>query len=258
MKLYFKKIGEGKPLFILHGLFGLGDNWATISKSYAENGFCCYLIDLRNHGRSPHSFDITYEAMATDLAELMQDEQIEKINLIGHSMGGKAAMFFSSLYTEKTNKLIVADIAPRYYAQHHQSIFSTLKSIDISTLTTRKETEELVRSGIKDEATIQLLMKNLYWKDDTTLDWRFGFSEIEQNIENIGKEFAPGKKINIPVLFVKGERSGYINESDETEIKKIFPLAEFKVVPSAGHWVHAENPKGFLEATLEFLKIQLH
>jgi esterase len=183
----------------------------------------------------------------------MHDEQIEKVNLIGHSMGGKTAMFFSSLYTEKTNKLIVADIAPRYYAQHHQSIFSALKSIDTSALTTRRQTEELIRSGIKDEPTIQLILKNLYWKDDTTLDWRFGFSEIEQNIENVGREFSPGKQINVPALFVKGERSGYINDTDQIEIKKIFPLAEFKTVSSAGHWVHAENPKEFLKVTLEFL-----
>ena len=254
MKLFFKKSGEGKPLIILHGLFGFGDNWATISKSYSENGFCCYLVDQRNHGRSAHSNQFSYEIMAEDLLELMDDEYISKAGIIGHSMGGKTAMFFAKDHIDRIDRMIVVDMSPRYYPQHHQSISSALKSIDVSELISRKEAEEQLRKGLNDNATIQFLLKNLYWTDDKKLDWRFGFPEIEKNIEEMGKALPENTSVNIPVLFIRGGRSGYINEKDVTEIKRIFPLAEFKTIADAGHWVHAENPKEFLRVSLEFLK----
>ncbi len=253
MKLFFKKTGEGKPLIILHGLFGMGDNWASLSKIFSEKGFCCYLVDQRNHGKSPHSEDFTYETMVEDLLELMIDEKISKADIIGHSMGGKTAMFFALNHPDRINKLIVADMAPRYYAPHHDAIFSALNSIDTSGLLSRKEAEEQLRAALKDESTIQFLLKNLYWKDDKHLDWRFGFLEIEKNIEEIGKELPPDSLINISVLFLRGERSGYINEKDRIEIKRIFPLAEIKTIPDAGHWIHAENPKIFMGMVIEYL-----
>jgi esterase len=254
MKLYFKKTGEGKPLLILHGLFGLGDNWQTQSKLFAENGFCCYQVDLRNHGRSPHSMEFTYELMADDLQELMYDEKIEKADLIGHSMGGKVAMFLAIKHPERIEKMIIADMAPRYYPQHHQSVFSALNSFDPESLSTRKEAEEKLRLALKDESTIQFLLKNLYWKEENKLGWRFGLNEIEKNIEEVGKGIPENSKIDMPVLFLRGERSGYINEQDEIEIKKIFSSAEVRTISNAGHWVHAENPKGFFDEALTFLK----
>ena len=254
MKLFFKKIGEGKPLIILHGLFGLSDNWATLSKKFSEKGFCSYLVDQRNHGKSQHSENFTYELMAEDLLELMNDEKISTADIIGHSMGGKTAMFFALKHTERIRKMIVADMAPKYYAPHHQAIFAALKSIDTLSLTSRKEAEEKLRNALNDEATIQFLLKNLYWIDDKHLAWRFGFLEIEKNMEEIGKALPTDTLINVPVLFLRGERSGYITKSDEVEIKRIFPLADIKTVPDAGHWIHAENPVGFMDMVLEFLK----
>jgi esterase len=253
MKLFYKKTGEGKPLIILHGLFGLSDNWATISKSFVENGFCCYLVDLRNHGRTPHSDDFTYEIMADDILELMDDENIVQADIIGHSMGGKAAMFFALKFPERIRKMVVVDISPRYYPQHHQAIFSTLKSIDLKSPVSRKEVEEKLRSGINDEATLQFLLKNLFWVDDKHLNWRFGFLEIERNIEEVGKELPHDSKIDVPTLFLRGEKSGYVSKDDETEIKAQFSSVEIKTVSNAGHWVHAENPKGFLDAVLDYL-----
>ena len=187
MKLFFKKIGEGKPLIILHGLFGLGDNWATLGKSFTDNGFCCYLVDQRNHGKSPHSYEFTYEAMSDDLSELMNNEKINKADIIGHSMGAKTAMFFSLNHADKIEKMIITDMAPRYYPPHHEAIFSALKSIDLSAISSRKEAEELLRMALKDDSTIQFLLKNLYWKGDNKLDWRFGLAEIEKNIFFISK-----------------------------------------------------------------------
>jgi pimeloyl-ACP methyl ester carboxylesterase len=255
MKLFFKKTGEGKkPLVILHGLFGLGDNWSSLAKAYAENGFTVYLFDLRNHGRSPHDDAFSYELMAEDVLDLLNDEGIEKADFIGHSMGGKVLMFFSEKYFSRMNTMIVVDIAPRYYPPHHQSIVLALKSIDTKSLTNRKEAEEKLRIAIHDESMVQFLMKNLYWKEENRLDWRFYLKGIVNNIEEVGKPFNPDKPIKVRVLFIKGSNSGYINETDEKDIKRIFPLASIVTVEGAGHWVHAEKPKEFLEKTLMILK----
>lgn len=251
--LYYKKVGSGSPLFILHGLFGLGDNWATLAKQYAENGFACYLIDQRNHGRSFHSYDFNYSIMADDLLEVMESEHVEKADIMGHSMGGKTAMFFTSFYESKVNRLIVSDISPRYYPPHHQSILSALRSVDTARLTSRKEAEDQLRNSIRDEGTLQFLLKNLYWKNETELDWRFGLKEIESNIEQVG-EALPPMTIDVPALFVKGERSGYINEDDEADIRMIFKNVSIKTIPNAGHWIHAENPTDYFNETLNFLK----
>ncbi len=254
LQIYFKKTGEGFPLIILHGLFGLGDNWSTLSKVYAENGFTCYLVDQRNHGRSFHSAVFDYNAMADDLHELMKSENIEQADIIGHSMGGKTAMFFAAAYPQMVRKLIIADIAPRYYQPHHDTILAALKSLDIDSITSRKQAEEELRISIKDEGTIQFLLKNLFWKDDGKLDWRFGLNEIITNIDNVGETLPANIQIDIPTLFIKGEKSGYINDSDQEQIKKQFTNVQLVVIQNAGHWVHAENPKAFLEQTLQFLQ----
>lgn len=254
MKLFFKKTGEGKPLIILHGLFGLSDNWATLSKSYVEAGYTVYAVDQRNHGRSGHSMDFSYEAMATDLFELMNDESLSSADFIGHSMGGKTAMQFALQYESMINKLIVADIGPGYYPQHHQSVFAALNAIDFTEVKTRKEAEAILRLSLKDEGTIQFLLKNLYWKTETELDWRFGLKEIQTNIEEIGKALSGTNKINTETLFLRGERSGYLSKAQIEIIEERFTNAEIETVPNAGHWVHAENPKGFFEQTINFLR----
>jgi pimeloyl-ACP methyl ester carboxylesterase len=253
MKLFFRKTGEGKPLIILHGLFGMSDNWNTLSRSFAEKGFCCYTVDLRNHGKSPHSDEFSYEVMADDILELMEDEKIEKADLIGHSMGGKVAMFFTMKYSERVSRIIVVDIAPRFYEPHHHSVLTALHSVDTATLATRKEAEEKLRFSLSDESTVQFLLKNLYWKDEKRLDWRFGFFEIEKNIEEVGKALPEKEVIQTPAMFLRGSRSGYISESDEKEIRQRFSNVLIKTIPDAGHWVHAENPGEFLGYSIEFL-----
>ena len=272
MKLFFKKTGDGKPFIILHGLFGMSDNWMTLAKQFAENGFSCYTVDQRNHGRSGHSEEFNYHVMADDLAELMQSENISSANFIGHSMGGKTAMFFAVMHPDKTEKLIVADISPRYFEPHHDSVIAAIKSVDLDEITSRKEAEEKLRISIDDEATVQFLLKNLYWKEmkdcdkygavevkkeigesEKKLAWRFNLTAIEKNIKAVGEALPIGTQFNKPVLFVKGEKSGYITSEDATLIKEHFPLAIIKSIPKAGHWVHAENPGAFKKTVLEFL-----
>ncbi len=250
--LYFKKNGDGFPLIILHGLFGMGDNWATLSNQYKEHGFACYLIDQRNHGRSFHSEEFNYTVMAEDLHKWMQHEKIDKANLIGHSMGGKTAMFFATKYETLIHKLVIADIAPRYYTPHHDSILAALKSMHTETMTSRKEAEEQLRISIHDEETLQFLLKNLYWTEEKKLAWRFGLNGIEKNIDRIG-EAMPDKKVGVPTLFLRGEKSGYITSEDELEIHKRFQHVKIETITNAGHWLHAENPNEFLQRTLQFL-----
>lgn len=255
MKLFFKKTGEGRPLIILHGLFGMSDNWMTLSKVYSTRGIACYTVDLRNHGRSPHSMDFSYEAMVADIAELMDDENISTADLIGHSLGGKVAMFFARDYQSRLRKLIVADMAPRYYPPHHQTILAALNSVDPSRYSSRKEIEEVLRVSIREETTVQFLLKNLFWNEKEKLDWRFGLKEIEANIEEVGKEFTSDHEIENKALFIRGERSGYITDDDVIEIKNIFPNSKIETIPGAGHWVHADKPEAFAESCMRFLSV---
>ncbi len=268
MKLFFKKYGDGKPLIILHGLFGMSDNWMTLAKQFAENGFACYTMDLRNHGRSPHSDVFNYKVMSDDILEFIQDENISSADFIGHSMGGKVAMFFAASHPGKINKLVVADISPRYYPPHHDGVISALNHVDLGFILSRKEVEEKLRISIHDEATVQFLLKNLYWKEEPgddgrvgvsdeaekKLAWRFNLPAIEKNIDSVGEALPKDFLFNKPTLFIKGERSGYITSDDEKEITKYFPEGEFKTIAGAGHWVHAEKPNEFLQVVLDFLK----
>jgi esterase len=259
MKLFFRKSGEGFPLIIIHGLFGMSDNWATLARAYAADGFTVYLPDLRNHGQSPHSDEFSMSLMADDLLELFEAESIQKAFVVGHSLGGKVAMQFACLYPEKVSKLVVSDIAPRYYPPHHDDVLEGIHAVDLSTIKSRSEAEQQMATVIKDEGTRQFLLKNLFWKEgadqeEKKLAWRFNLSVLEKKHATTGDALPENLLYNGPVLFIRGERSNYITAEDTSLIKKHFPKAEILTVPSAGHWVHADNPKDFSEVLLKFLK----
>jgi esterase len=253
MKLFFRKSGEGKPLLIMHGLFGMSDNWSTLSKQFSEKGFLVYIVDARNHGRSPHSDEFDFPLMSADMIELMDDEKIQSANIIGHSMGGKTAMWMACENPNRISKLLVADMAPRFYAPHHEGVIAAIHAADPAIITSRKEAEKFLRESLHDEGTIQFLLKNLYWNENEKLDWRFNLNGIEKNLSNIGIALPEHFRFSGRTLFLRGEKSGYITETDKTDILKHFPSAEIKTVPDAGHWIHAENPSGFMNAALEFL-----
>ncbi len=253
MNLFFKKTGSGRPLIILHGLFGMGDNWATLSRAFAEKGFEVFVPDLRNHGRSPHAAEFNYSLMAKDLSEFIALNGLTKVSLIGHSMGGKVAMYFAALFPEQIDKLIIVDIGTKYYPPHHQSVLAAIHAVRPEELTSRKEAEAILRESLSEESTIQFLLKNLYWNEKEKLDWRFNLESIEKNIEEVGGALPADFHIETPSLFIAGERSGYIKVEDHAEIKKDFSTVEFAVIPDAGHWVHAENPEDFFKVSLSFL-----
>jgi esterase len=254
MKLFFRKSGEGNPLIILHGLFGMSDNWMTLSKQFAEIGFTVYAADARNHGRSPHSDYFNYPVMCEDVLEMMADENMAHAAILGHSMGAKTAMWLACMHPERISKLISSDMAPRAYAPHHQNVLTAIHSVNLSATNSRKEAEDKLRETLRDEGTVQFLLKNLYWNEQDKLAWRFNLDGIEKNIAATGTALPADFRFEGETLFLRGEKSGYISDSDTAAIKKHFPRATVKTVANAGHWIHAENPAGFMEAALMFLK----
>ncbi|MBL7886110.1 MAG: alpha/beta fold hydrolase [Flavobacterium sp.] len=252
--LYSRIEGQGKPLLIIHGFLGMSDNWKTLGSQFAANGFEVHLLDLRNHGRSFHSDEFNYEMMVNDLLEYCNHYQLNDVSIIGHSMGGKVAMLFAVTYPEKVEKLIVADIGPKYYAPHHQDILAGLNAVDFSQKPSRTEVEEILYPYIPDFGTRQFLMKNLFWKTPEQLDFRFNLEVFNKKIEEIGTALPEQTIFEKPTLFIRGGNSKYIVEADFPKIKQHFPQFQLSTIPNVGHWLHAENPKLFFEETLEFLK----
>lgn len=254
MLLHSRIEGTGKPLLIVHGYLGMSDNWKTLAGQYAQAGFEVHAVDMRNHGKSFHSDVFTYDAMVQDLIDYCDANNLDKVDLIGHSMGGKAAMFLAVQYPERLDKLVVADIGPKYYAPHHQDIMEALNAVDFSVKPDRAAVEETIAEYVPDFGTRQFLMKNVYRETPDQLAFRFNLPVFNKEIENIGQALTEGSHFDGPTLFLRGDKSRYIKDEDFSLIKSHFPNAEIKDVKNSGHWLHAENPKDFFEETLAFLK----
>lgn len=254
MLLHSNIIGEGKPLLIIHGFLGMSDNWKTLASQYAEQGFQVHALDLRNHGKSFHSNDWGYDFMMKDVVEYCQFHQLQKVDVIGHSMGGKVVMLLATNYPELVDKLVVADIGPKFYAPHHQTILASLNAVDFSKKPSRAEVEEIVSGYIHDFGTRQFLLKNLYWKEPGQLDFRFNLKVFTENTSVIGDALPFENHFDQDTLFLRGDKSDYILDSDFETIYHHFPKAKIETVSNAGHWLHAENPKEFFEKTVHFLK----
>ncbi|HVA97890.1 MAG TPA: alpha/beta fold hydrolase [Bacteroidia bacterium] len=256
MKLAFRKYGTGQAIIILHGLFGSSDNWQTFGKKLAEH-FEVYLVDLRNHGHSPHNEEWNYKIMSDDILELISDENIQHPIVMGHSMGGKVAMYFAITHPDKVKKLVVLDISPKFYPIHHQPILTALQAVDLNKITSRKQAEEIISKYISDISTKQFLLKNLYWRDDAPdkLAWRFNLDVIAKNINEVGAEtILPKKPMDaFQTLFIRGEKSNYISETDIELVKKYFFGAEIKTIIDAGHWIHADQPQQLYDVLMEFI-----
>lgn len=253
MKLHYKKIGEGKSFIILHGLFGSGDNLQTFARSLSSHGFAVFLVDLRNHGHSTHTDEHNYKVMGEDVAELITNEQLQTPIVFGHSMGGKVAMQLAIDHPGLLSKLIVVDMTPHSYPLQQQKIIDALKSVDLVQVHARGEVEKKLAEQIDDNVTRQFLLKNLYWKENNQLAWRFNLDVIAHDIEEMGKATESEIPVLLPTLFVKGERSDYIDPAKFQSFKKTFPNAELVIVPNSGHWVHADNPNGLLNAVIQFV-----
>lgn len=254
MNLLYSKIeGSGKPLLILHGFLGMSDNWKTLGVQFASEGFQVHILDLRNHGRSFHSDEFSYELMVQDIVQYCKDNQLNNINIIGHSMGGKTAMLLAARYPELVDKLIVADIGPKYYAPHHQDILAGLNAVDFTLKPNRIEVEAILSKYISDFGTRQFLLKSLYWQEPGQLAFRFNLAVFNDKIIEIGVPLPSELSFEKPTLFIRGGNSDYILDTDVPAIKEQFPNARIETIPNAGHWLHAENPGLFYQLSLSYL-----
>ncbi len=252
MPLHFRQLGHGEPLVLLHGLFGSGDNWLGVAPRLAEK-FQVLIPDLRNHGQSPHRAEMDYPLMAADVEEFLTEQNVEKVFIVGHSMGGKVAMQFALNFPARVQKLVVVDMAPRAYAPAHEEILAALLALDLARFQSRPQIEEALVSGIPSLGLRRFLLKNLGRDDRGHFVWKMNVRGVAENYSRLGEVLSPRRPFAKPALFIRGGKSDYVNAGDEVEIRKLFPAAQIRAIPSANHWVHADAPQEFVRLVLDFL-----
>jgi pimeloyl-ACP methyl ester carboxylesterase len=245
--------GNGQVVLVLHGFLGMSDNWKTHGKQLSEAGFEVHLIDQRNHGSSFWNDTFNYDVLAKDLKVYCETYHLSNMALLGHSMGGKTAMLFATQYPDLVSKLIVADISPRFYPVHHQMILEGLSALNFDIIKSRGEADKALSEYITDFGIRQFLLKNLYWVEKGKLGLRINLEVLKNEINEVGEALPSHARFNKETLFLKGDRSEYISLEDETLIHNHFPKAKIVTIKNAGHWLHAENPKDFFNALIEFL-----
>ena len=254
MTLYFREIGEtGPAIVILHGIFGSSDNWLTISKTIAAQGYRIFAVDQRNHGQSPRGDDQDYQSMAADLREFLLEHKLEKPILVGHSMGGKTVMQYAMTYPGTFTKLVVVDIAPKFYPVHHADLVRGLNSIDLATIKSRGDADAVLATYEPSVTVRQFLLKNLYRNEDGNFAWRLNLPVIERELHGVGEELTNPQIVPEPTLFIRGSESPYILDEDIPVIKRIFSDVQIETVQGASHWIQAEKPAEFVEVLLKFV-----
>ncbi|MBN1251441.1 MAG: alpha/beta fold hydrolase [Bacteroidales bacterium] len=265
MNLFFQKFGKGIPIVIVHGLFGSSDNWLNIAKELSNN-FEVYIIDQRNHGKSPHNEEFNYDILVSDLLEFMDNQNLISVILIGHSLGGKTVMHFAKSYPKRIIDLIVIDIAPKSYLFslsekseriNHKKIIESLMAVNLQGIEKRKDIEEKLSENIKEIRLRQFLLKNIRRKADNSFYWTLNINSIYNNLEKLMegvnyKDF-DNMKISIPTMFVRGADSDYILNQDIEKIKTIFIESNIVTIDDAGHWLHAEQPKKLIKIITDFI-----
>lgn len=254
MILHSQIIGKGNPFIILHGFLGMSDNWKTLGNKFAEIGFEVHLVDQRNHGRSFHSDEFSYKDMSDDLMKYCQEKNLRNIILLGHSMGGKTAMEFAVSHSDMCSKLIVADIAPKFYPQHHQDILKALSSLDFDEIQSRQDAEFVLSKFIPEKSVRMFLLKNLYRKNKEKFGLRMNLPVLKREIEEVGKSLSDDVIFEKDTLFIRGGNSGYIEDFDAVLIRRHFPSSIIRTIPHVGHWLHAENPEEFFRICKDFIE----
>jgi len=260
MKLFFRQVGDtGPAIVILHGIFGSSDNWLTVSKTIAAQGYRVFALDQRNHGQSPRADEQDYQNMAADLRAFLIDQNLTDAILLGHSMGGKTVMQYAMSYPSdgkpgSYSKLVVVDIAPKFYPVHHSDIIRGLKAIDLPGLKSRNEADTILSQYEPALSVRQFLLKNLYRNEQSQFDWRLNLPIIERELHGVGEELTNPRIVTEPTLFIRGSESPYILDDDVPSIRRIFPHATIETIQGAGHWVQAEKPAEFVDTLLRFLQ----
>ena len=251
--LSFSETGEGPNLVILHGLFGSKRNWSALAKQLGRT-HRVLTVDLRNHGESPWTDTHTYEAMAGDLAMLIEDHCHGKADVIGHSMGGKTAMMLALLHPETVDRLMIVDIAPAPSGGTLIEFIQTMRDLDLSSMTRRSEVEAALADTIPEPSIRAFLAHNVSMAGNR-LSWQINLATLEAEFDAIMgfPDLDSDQAFDGETLFVAGEKSDYIQPFHKAEIDRLFPNSDIEVIPNAGHWVHAEAPGAFLQTVSGFL-----
>lgn len=259
MKLFFRRYGQGFPVIILHGLFGLSDNWVSFGRRLAAD-FDVIIPDLRNHGQSPHDPVLNYKILAGDVQELIQDLSLTEYFVIGHSMGGKTSVQLTVNCPEKLKKLVVVDIGVGESPSSLQTrdLITAMMTVDFSRIKSRSEVDRILREQVPDLRLRQFLLKNIHYTGNGSMDWRFNLSAILENLDQIFESVEPRTPVHVPALFIRGALSDYIRDEEIAGIRKCFPEAQFKTIENAGHWVHADAPEEFYSVVWEFFNSGQH
>lgn len=244
---------EAKVLFLIHGLFGSLDNLAVIARELSKH-FKIVSVDMRNHGHSFHSEEMSYEVMAQDVLKLADHLAIDDFSCLGHSMGGKVAMTMALQAPKRINRLVVADIAPVSYEARHENVLKGLNAVaNAPAISSRSHAELILSEHIEMAGVRQFLLKSLV-KEGLPYHWRFNIQAIEDNYHKISSWPELKALYNKPVLFLKGGESDYLLPKHQQAIAQLFPNASAKVLPNTGHWLHAEKPNLFNRLALKFLQ----
>lgn len=234
-----------KPhVLVLHGLFGMGDNWATLARQWSDR-WVVHTLDVRNHGQSPWHPVHAYEALAADVLHYQERQHLDRAVWLGHSMGGKVAQFAACLYPHAVQALICVDMSPKAYPPHHQEILEALHAVDFAQCQTRADVEAQLAPFIPHAGMRQFLLKNVGRPTPTSLGWKFNLPVLEAYYSEITRALPDGFSYAGPTLFVRGDLSGYIQPDELPFLQRAFPQAQLVTVPRAGHWVHAEQPEAF-------------
>jgi esterase len=251
MKLHHQIVGTGPPLLILHGLLGALDNWMPQAQRLAAD-FQVFLLDLRNHGRSPHAAEFNYEVMAADVFEFIRDHHLGPVNLLGHSLGGKVAMRFAQLHPSSVANLVVVDMAPREYPPRYDGVLAAMHALDLGAFHHRAEVDAALAAVAAEKSLRQFLLKNVGRTATGALRWKPNLAAILANYENIRRALPRHQIFAGRTLLVRGGKSDYLRAADFDLIRQIFPQAELQTIIGAGHWIHADAPEEFLRLVREF------
>lgn len=253
LNLSYETLGEGPPLLILHGLFGNARNWRAIARELAAS-HRVWSLDLRNHGDSPWDDEMSYEAMAGDLRTFMARHGLEGAAVMGHSMGGKAAMTLALGQPELVGRLVVVDIAPVQRPPDLRSYARAMAGIDLTAISRRAEVGEMLQSAVPDRSVRAFLLQNLV-AENGRLRWRINLAAIDRQMETIGgfPEALLERQYMGPTHFITGALSAYVKPEHRDLVLRLFPNTTMSVIAGAGHWVHAEKPDSFLRAASRFL-----
>ncbi len=256
MELFYRRYGKegNQPIVILHGLFGISDNWVSYARRIAMEGFEVFVLDQRNHGQSPQSDNFNYLGLTDDLFDFIDEYEIDNPIIIGHSMGGKVAMRFALENPHLVKKLVVVDITLKAYGprKNHLKIINAMKSVDFTTVTNRSDVENQLAVHIPEKRIKQFILKNLHRTNNNNFEWRIYINGLEDNLEQMFDAIDTITKFEKPTLFIRGGASDYILHEDYPQIRYNFPNAEIITIEGASHWVHVEAMERFYQLTMGF------